>query len=235
MAIWANSNKDNYPLPSLIDVNDNTVAEKGTAKDTTANIFSLMLWNEMFTPEMLISPAEPNQTIQACETYQFSTPASAVVPNKAMWDPAFNVDFTKGLSHLSYAHAIPVDPTGSAASMWKNSFNETEPAISTRGPQITGEKVASNGTATPVLANSKSNTLAFFKPRDRWVGNVAYNDGHAEYEQSMTMDRVTFYALPIQRDWLFWDEPHDATQSNAFLSLFVTAGPTRSAFKAIWD
>lgn len=235
MQVWANSNNDLYPLPSLIDINNDTVPELGTAKDTTANIFSLMLWNEMFTPDLLVSPAEPSEKIQVRNDYQYEKPPSAVNPDKAMWDPSFNIDFTTGTGHLSYAHAIPVDPTGAAASVWKNSFNATEPVISTRGPEILSENVTPSGLATLILANQKSNTIAYWKPRNTWSGNVAYNDGHAQFEQSMMMDNTQVPTLPIQRDWLFWDEPHDATQSNAFLSLFTTAGPTRSAFKAIWD
>src|SRR6478736_6361381 len=45
MVLWAQNNKDVYPLPSLVDVKDDTVAEKGREKDTTANIMSLMIFN----------------------------------------------------------------------------------------------------------------------------------------------------------------------------------------------
>lgn len=103
MQVWANSNNDLYPLPSLIDINNDTVPELGTAKDTTANIFSLMLWNEMFTPDLLVSPAEPSEKIQVRNDYQYEKPPSAVNPDKAMWDPSFNIDFTTGTGHLSYA------------------------------------------------------------------------------------------------------------------------------------
>ena len=235
MAIWANNNDDLYPLPSLMDLNDDTVAEFGAAKDTTENIFSLMLYNEMFTPEMLISPAETNPAIQVMEGYQYITPASAIYPDKAMWDPAFGADFTTGTSNMSFAHAIPTHPDNTTRPTWKNTFNSTEPSISTRGPEIVGEKVKPNGKATPVLANNTSNTLSFFRPYKKWAGNVAYNDGHAEYETTMMLDRTTIPSLPIQRDWLFWDELHDTTGTNNFLSIFVKAGPKRADFKAIWD
>ncbi|MCH8930716.1 MAG: hypothetical protein IIA98_07360, partial [Proteobacteria bacterium] len=39
----------------------------------------------------------------------------------------------------------------------------------------------------------------------------------------------------VRADVIFYDEPDDPGGMNAFLSIFVTAGKTREAFRAIWD
>src|SRR5688572_21427947 len=56
--VWAQNNQDLYPLPSKVDAANATVAQAGRAKDTTANIFSLLIFNGFLPAEMLVSPAE---------------------------------------------------------------------------------------------------------------------------------------------------------------------------------
>ena len=80
-------------------------------------------------------------------------------------------------------------------------------------------------------------TYRFYTPDDTWTGNIGYNDNHVKFEQSMSPEEVSYLtgAGTVRADVIFYDEPDDPGGLNAFLSIFVTAGETREAFRAIWD
>ncbi len=96
MQIWAQSNRETYPTPSNIDVNNQTVTA-GTAgqpatmfpKDNTGNVLSLLIFNASISPEICYNPSEVSGNIAVDNAYQNSSPASATTPANALWDPAF--------------------------------------------------------------------------------------------------------------------------------------------------
>ena len=45
LVLFSQSNGDQFPLPSAADIDNDTVPELGTAKDASANIYSLLMWN----------------------------------------------------------------------------------------------------------------------------------------------------------------------------------------------
>ncbi|MFT3683342.1 MAG: prepilin-type N-terminal cleavage/methylation domain-containing protein [Phycisphaerales bacterium] len=147
--IFAQGNKDVYPLPSLLDVNNMTVKDQGRAKDTTANIFSILIYNASISPELVYSPVENNAKIKIHKSYELTNPKTAVRPADALWDPAFSADFTseKG-GNFSYAHLQPsASKSGKAGQAgrlkrWSNTFNGDEALISNRGPEITSVEYA---------------------------------------------------------------------------------------------
>ncbi|MCA9279786.1 MAG: hypothetical protein H6815_09390 [Phycisphaeraceae bacterium] len=253
MVIWANTNKDRFPLPSEMDKANDTVKEEGAAKDTSANLFSLMLWNEMFTAEFIVSPYEPNEKIKPHTNYEYQNPTTAVNPDRAQWDPKFSVDFTAGGGSLSYAHQCLNEER--TKRKWRNTFDSRVPLLSTRGPKQIGEIVRDEDTVSPTFEeNFLSNTFAFESPTDSWSGHIVYVDSHTELvDARMQPDAVYFVDhddpnrkksantdAPFtrtrgMRDWLFLDESEDETGTNNFLSIFITAGAKRTDFKAIWD
>ena len=127
MALWAQNNKDIYPLPSLVDLNDDTVGEQGEAKNTTANIVSLLIYNGFFGPELCVTTAEVNPNINVMTGYHYGEattgpPTSALNPAKALWDPAFSTDYSAGKTgHFSYAHMLPADARRKLD--WTNNFD----------------------------------------------------------------------------------------------------------------
>src|SRR4051794_25187775 len=52
--LWAQNNNDEYPLPAKIDKRNDTVKEKGRAKNTSANIMSVLIYNGFFSPELCV-------------------------------------------------------------------------------------------------------------------------------------------------------------------------------------
>lgn len=243
MVMWAQHNADEYPLPSRVDHENATVAEEGRAKDTTANIMSVMVHNGLITPEVLVSPAEVNRSIRVYRDYEFHRPRRAVRPGYALWDPGLSADFTaQGGGHTSYAHAIPDE---ARLGRWRNTFSPTEPVVGMRGPEITGVTRRSDGTVVPTFANPESNTFRMHRAKDRWMGNMAFNDNHVEYLTKLHLETysrgghepVTYTNTGGKDvvDFLFYDEPDDATGLNMYLGIFIRAGERREEFRGIWD
>jgi hypothetical protein len=233
MVVWIQSNNDQFPLPSRIDLNDFTVPEQGPAKDTTANIYSMLIWVGSVGTEMFISPAEVNGNINMHETYEFQDPRAAVNPAKALWDPAFRADFTSQEGgHTSYAHLLP---SGPRSKLWRNDFNAATPILGNRGQQVAAVQYNKAGIASPVYANPQSNTLLIHGTRARWEGNIAFNDNHVEFVTTPKSGHYTAADGSKREDLLFFDEPDDPTGLNYYLGIFTKAGPEPKNFRAIWD
>lgn len=245
MVVWGQSNNDEYPLPSRIDNSNSTVADEGSAKDTSANIYSLMIFTGSLSPELLVSPLETSPNVQACDGYQYEAPVAAIDPSKALWDPAFSAAL--GGPHpgnVSYAHLQPsggrlgrfkIGPGGSTAS---------EPVVGTRGPEIASVQKKPDGSVTPTLANPKSNTLLFFGKNKSWSGNMAFNDNHVEILVGWLKPGRPFkhlgrtYTAADGKQWpdlWCYDEPDDPKAANDYLGIFLKAGAEPKDFKAAWD
>jgi hypothetical protein len=243
--VWAQNNGDRYPVPSDIDKDDRTVAEKGRAKDTTANIMSLLIYNGFVPVEMFVSPAERDPQVKVCTNYVVYEPPTAVDKTRALWDPAFNVDFTGGKTgNLSYAHA---QPAGRRQSRWASTFMADDPAISGRGPEVASVLQNADGSVTPALANPASLALGWFGgAADGWSGNTGYNDNHVEFHKDTLRPGSSLKPGPGVRsypgaqakswpDIWCYDEPDDQNSVNDFLGIFIKAGDAPKDFKAIWD
>lgn len=261
MLSWANTNGDRFPLPSLIDVADKTVAAKDAKKNTTANIFSVLVFHDMLLPEMLISPAETNERVVVDADYDFTkVPAGSVAASTAdpldfpLWDPSFKAGLGEEGGNVSYAHLLP---SGDRLSMWSNTFSSQQVVLGNRGPRVRGVEYersqAADAVASVQLADAQSNTLRFYSPYGQWSGHVVYNDNHVRFMRSMVSrgedgqrsERSIGFVragdagrLVRVEDVLFYDEPADAQDgrvANVFLSIFVEAGERPSDFEAVWD
>jgi prepilin-type N-terminal cleavage/methylation domain-containing protein len=239
MTIFVHGNDDRYPLPSRFDGNNLTVPEIGRAKDTTANIFSILVFNSSISLEMLVCPSETNTRIKIHAGYENSNPRRAVDPQNALWDPSLSADFTTADSHISYATLITdgePDPKERTATgrlqHWANTFDPRQACLGNRGPLVTGRDAAGN-----ILHDRMSNTLAIHGKRTVWEGNIGYNDNHVAFEQTMDPAPPTYLADDgnTRRDILFYDEPDDSTGLNACLGIWIKAGTLPTEFKGIHD
>lgn len=236
MVAWANQNNGDFPLPSLIDLNDATVREKGAAKDHTANILSTLIYYGHISTELAVSWAESHTAaIEQDQDYELDNPKAAADPTKALWDPAFSADFTGGkIGNTSYAHLLPAGPR---RTLWRDTFATTQPIIGNRGPEIASYSRGKKGRFTPEYANPDTYTFLIHGSRTSWEGNIAYNDGHVYFETRLDPDTIRYRTADKRKlsDCLFHDEPDDADGTNAFLGIFTTAGDTKIDFHAIWD
>ncbi|MFO0083756.1 MAG: type II secretion system protein [Phycisphaerales bacterium] len=180
---WANSNKEQYPLPSIIDRNNTTLPPSANpatnpspAKDNTGNILSVLIWNQALVPEVVVSPSEVNSSIRQDNEYKFQRPTVTGSPNdgtQANWDPQFSGSIgdtnrrvpSAGIGNTSYAHAPALNVRSNARlSRWSNTFGSNEAVWGNRGPQFASPATYSSTTygtaATNPLANNGSWTLA---------------------------------------------------------------------------
>ena len=234
MWLLAQNNQDRFPLPSQLDAAGHTLPGDAAAKDTTANIISLLIFQGFFSPELTVSPSESNPKIRVFEKYQYTQPLGAVNPKLALWDPAFSADFTVREANLSYA----MTPLWSKERITMvNSFDPLHAVVGNRGPQIANATYSRAGVANPQRTNAKSNADLIHGGRSTWEGNIAYGDNHVNFETIMAPEALKWKdrAGSAFGDVLFYDEPGDTTDTNAFLSIFVNTGATKDQWRAIWD
>ncbi len=204
VVIHAQNNKDNYPLPSRLDRNDDTiVAATAFHKDITGQIFSSLISDGSISSEILISPAEANGSIAEFEGYQFDEPDAAAMPDNALWDPAFTgtpsdsssgnlgITYEVDTGSVSYAHVVPV---GARKAQWSNSFKATEASMANRGPMYIGGGASGNAWTLPTNNEfgDGSNTLLIHGGRNTWEGNIGFNDNHVSFENEADPDSTPF-------------------------------------------
>ncbi|MBL4808813.1 MAG: prepilin-type N-terminal cleavage/methylation domain-containing protein [Phycisphaerales bacterium] len=165
MVVFAGNNRDNYPTPSRIDKNDKTIDGEALTsnkeKDTTGNIFAILISQGIITTELCISAVETG-TYEQFTDYQNDAPIGAIgeedQPNEALWDPNFRATprdpfYLRGIEggdynaapsdgngylekynnvgNFSYAHTPPFVRR---RAQWSNTFQALEPALANRGP-----------------------------------------------------------------------------------------------------
>lgn len=250
--MWANQNKDRFVLPSLFDTDDLTVAAKGRAKDTTASIYAMLVWNGSIPTQMLVSPAETNEHIKVDEDAVYTMPKTAVEPARALWDPAFSADFTGSKTgNTSFPHLMPAEER---LPLWANTFDSHVVVHSTRAPKIT-ELTFDGDRAAAVVEDAESHTFRFWgKPKGKarsWTGHVALGDGAALRMDNLiridaegkpeAVDTREFGELQTRDpgadafvfDMPWWEEP--GRPANNMLGIFTTAGEKKADYTSIWD
>lgn len=105
MITWSSNNRDSFPVPSIVDgigategqdrVQDPSIRDdERTKKDRTGAIFSILVFNQNISTEILISPSEPNSNIRTDEDFRFgfNQDEEGTIVNVAalaQWDPRF--------------------------------------------------------------------------------------------------------------------------------------------------
>lgn len=197
MMSFAAANRDQYPLPSVIDARNGTInSANPLEKDTTGNILSILVFLGFAPTDMMVSPAESNPSVKEHEAYEFDAPSRAASPRAALWDPAFNgtpLDThptsagNTGIGNTSYAHLIPL---GARRGEWSATFRSDQVIVGNRGPDYTGQPGKWALTNGPT--GTGSNTLIIHGSRTRWEGNMARNDGMVVFETKPDPDDLTF-------------------------------------------
>lgn len=233
LVIFAQNNQGRYPLPSALDEADATLAMPARAKDTTANLYSILVYGGFVPTEMFVSPAEVNPAIKQNESYEFVNPKGAAKPGAALWDPSFSADFTRGgTGHTSYAHQ-----TLTTARLERWGMNAgTTPLVGSRGPRVEG-LIDRPGASVSIFSEPGSNTLRIHGPPETWNGLIGLGDGSVAFMSTMLAPGVEYADAAGQRreDVLFFDEQDDPGRANAFLTITTHAGEREPNFRAIWD
>ncbi len=227
-------------------------AAPSASKNRTGNIFSILLFNRGISTDMLVSPAEVSPDIRRLpdQWYKLQNPAGAAIPAEALYDPTLRgtpFDYTQpetmsfmgrtkgqdmeedNKGSVSYAH-IPIFFARRTVGQWSSlSASPLQPVLGNRGPVYSGAAEPAGGPESWQLvagaSGVDSNTLRIHGGKDTWEGNIAYNDGHVDYETSFNPKQITIkYAndptIP-KRDNFFADENDGLNQFDDNLNVYL--------------
>jgi len=210
LTVYASSNRDRYPLPSRSDREDYTLdyGDIDSLKNSTGNVFSMLIWNNNIDTKVCISPAERNAQIVQDDNYHFAFSGDETFSGgnlgddleRAVFDPTFRgvpdddleesplgEDNFEG-GNFSYAHQ-PL--AGARSSGWQNNFSSKQVVLGNRGPLYTvGTGAGNNFLESPgtgedwdlddSIEGNQSDAVLMFGSRGQWRGNVAFNDTHVD-------------------------------------------------------
>ncbi|MEQ8844147.1 MAG: prepilin-type N-terminal cleavage/methylation domain-containing protein [Phycisphaerales bacterium] len=241
---WSQDNKGNFPIPELVDSNDQT-EPGGANKDRTGNVLSMMIFNQSITAELCVSPSEVGQIVVHPD-YDSQQPDDAVEPDRALWDPSFKGcedDVLPGSAsandpngHNSYAH---IAFWGGRRALWRDNFSASSPVWANRGPEFSDTNTPNPAQLDQFWAlasgqtGESSDTLLIHGPDNLWNGNVGYGDGRVDFSTSPDPEDATFTdrqsgSEPISfRDNLFVDETNEGTSN-------TSVSTRKNAYMRIW-
>jgi hypothetical protein len=206
-AIFADENGGLFPRPGLLDrkavegLGDvPNRGEEDVDLNTTANLYSLLIAQNFFTPELTISPLErnPNVTVDLDYNYDAYQPE-----NDSYWDPSFNADLQTG-SNVSYAHQPLVGRN--AYRVWTNQRQIRTALVGSRGPKDgiidpNSYSCGPNGWKGNVVFNDGVvETFATTKPESLGFDNLFAIDDHHEVDAFLTFTRLIENGVP---EWQF--------------------------------
>jgi hypothetical protein len=194
MIIFANDNSGRFVIPGLINrlaiKEDAGAALAGRhvpgmgpedeSANTTANLYSSLIAQMFFTPELVVSPIERNPSVTVDDDYDFD----AYNPAKdTYWDSTFAAELRKG-SNVSYAHQ-PI--TKARRDLWRNTMDHHLAQIGNRGPKDGG-------------LDPDSYTCG---PHGNWAGNIVFGDNHTEFFGTTTPEKLkgdNLFAADAERE-----------------------------------
>jgi type II secretory pathway pseudopilin PulG len=257
-AAWTTFSRDYggaYPVPGRVyqDLSPDAAKDEidGTSK-TSAAMYSACIMMNYFAPQTLVSPVDPSPVVSVKDDYDWSlyNPLEGV-----FWDAMANgapppgaradyVPFAVNLSTNNPHTGAPVCNASYAHNPlcgermdreWRDTLNSKWAVLGNRGV-ICGEDQDRG-------VYEASITLEFHGPRNKWVGNIGFNDNHVELHDSFYPEGLTFLdaggvSMP---DNLFRnDAQDDDCGSGLGLDVFLTlvsdiADDASCAITTEWD
>jgi prepilin-type N-terminal cleavage/methylation domain-containing protein len=172
LVLWAQDYQGKFPRPleiSEFTANQNQHSQHG---NSLANIYSMMIYNTYYSPEVVICPSEVNGNVRVHNTYRYGIDLQ---PQTLQWDPNFsmNIGVSRQIAHASYAMSAPYAQRWNRE--WVDSLNSSYAVVSDRGPSTSQGIGNQNGVREP-----RSPTYLLHGARQSWSGCVGYNDGHVQ-------------------------------------------------------
>jgi len=235
-----------YPLPGEINrlaIAGQNIPGRGDfneAKNSHQNMWSACLAKQLFTPALLISPAETSSKVGQCTNYNFNAykPAADIY-----WDgdtpdggggggtSNFRIQGTGAVlnsSATSYA-TMPLLNNERRRREWRQSGNSKFVVLGNRGV-VNGSLAANDYRA--------SETLRIHGDKDQWEGNLIHNDNHVTFERTFSpegLDRIGTGSTAIL-DNVFLAEP-TANGRDSLIQIVtqVTGSGATTTHVASWD
>jgi prepilin-type N-terminal cleavage/methylation domain-containing protein len=210
---WAGENKGVLPTPGLIRRLPDTVSgqlipgvgPEDFAQNSTANLYSAMIAQNLFNTEQCYGVTEVNNLIKMKQNYNLD----AYRPSQnSYWDSTFTGDPTTN-SNTSYAHSALIGMR--KKNDWKDNQNGKFAVFGTRATQ--------SGVQTGD-AYERSPTLQLHGPKKQWVGHVVFGDNSAQ-----TLNNF-YYALCVYNPATLSGGPQrDNIYNNDWPNEFPLLGP----------
>jgi len=193
---WASDQKGNLPTPGLSrrlpvqlpqggEAWVNGRGRENEAINTTANMYSMLVAENYFDTEILVSPTEQNANVIVMDNYNYSilnpNPGSAQDGGPIFWDPCLAANLQQECN-ISYA-STPI--MGKRKKIkWKDTGDSNFCVLGTRGPLLDW------GPGTPGQNPTDDLTYELLGPDSKWSGNLCFNDGHISREETFVPDEL---------------------------------------------
>lgn len=194
MIIFASDSGGRLPTPGLIRRLPTSLGgdgppqrvpgrgEEDIAMNTTASLYSAMIAQNFFNPDLVVSPVEPNPNVSVKKDYNYERyhPAAGTY-----WDDSFRADLTDQ-AHASDAHLVLFGERKRLR--WRDSLSARDAHLSSRGPK-----------------DGKPNADSLWcGPHGSWSGNVVTGDNRVLFIRTTEPDAIQVEADGArERDNLF--------------------------------
>ena len=185
---WASDQKGRLPTPGLVyrqQINGVFIQGRGAERNdlnTTANMHSVLVAENYYDTEILVSPTEQNANVIVKDDYNYAV----LNPNPTgtgpiFWDPsmAANLDSECNISYAS----TPIMGKRQRQK-WKDTGDSNFCIIGTRGPCLGW------GPGAPGAVPEEDLTYELLGPDSKWSGNLCFNDGHINRVDTFVPDEL---------------------------------------------
>jgi prepilin-type N-terminal cleavage/methylation domain-containing protein len=181
-----------FPTPGLIDRQPDPTAgnidmpgrgPEDLAVNNTANLHSVCIMNNYYTPELAVGPTEPSGKISIKDDFNWEM---FNIQNDIYWDTTFQCDIATASvgSNVSYA-SMPI-ASERKLKQWRESLDSNWAIMGNRGVQDGKIDTTYNNSVTLQIHGKKS-----------WLGNICYNDNHVRPEKAFLPENVNYIAAGI--------------------------------------
>jgi len=207
---WTGDHDGYYPVPGLEQRLEDTVLgafQKGVGREDYlqndhGSLLSLCLMNNLFTPDILMAPTEPNGSVYSMDDYDYDVYDSTSA-GWTFWDKDFKNELNAALgSSETCNNSYGIMPiTGEhRLNQWKISARHSSSStlIGTRGPAL-----------GVIDMDEPSLSLGFHGIANEWKGVLGFGDAHTEILDTFYPAEATFIdssSGETMRDNIFAEE-----------------------------
>lgn len=162
--------------------------------NTTANLYSCMIAQDYFKPNLCISPVDLNPIVVekgkgGTTPYNYNAYNPGANP-PVYWDTTFTANIAatigSGTSNTSYAHLALFGLRKDVN--WRSTNDATKPLLGTRPPKL----LANGGWDPAPNGSAASYPTMMIGPKKEWWGNLVYADNHVDLTKSFWPEGVVF-------------------------------------------
>jgi prepilin-type N-terminal cleavage/methylation domain-containing protein len=243
--VFANDNKGRLPEPGRInrlpDPYLGNVDVPGSGpEDFTQNhsgpLYSALIAKQFFNTDIIIGPTEVNPVVQQMTEYDYAEYNPSA---DSYWDNEFSADLEGNVCNTSYFHMALCGQRKRLR--WQDTQRSGDPMFATRGTR--------NGILTPadgdITEYTRSQTIRLHGPKKEWVGNICFNDNHAETLNTFYPGVTTYEpldAVSAVKDNIYRAEFNDydnlggpQASADAWLVLSTAAASNGNSVTVVYD